>query len=38
MGRGDRRTKKGKISSGSFGIIRPQKVKKETTAKKADKK
>jgi 30S ribosomal protein S31 len=28
MGRGDKRTKKGKISKGSFGRLRPAKVKK----------
>ncbi|MGB1205872.1 MAG: 30S ribosomal protein THX [Chitinophagales bacterium] len=28
MGRGDKRTKKGKIYSGSFGNIRPKKSKK----------
>ena len=28
MGRGDRRTRKGKIYSGSFGNIRPKKDKK----------
>jgi 30S ribosomal protein S31 len=41
MGRGDRRTTKGKISAGSFGNSRPQKVKKAvaaTTTKAADKK
>ncbi|MEY2829546.1 MAG: ribosomal protein Thx [Bacteroidota bacterium] len=40
MGRGDRRTTKGKISAGSFGISRPQKVKKAaaTATKAADKK
>lgn len=32
MGRGDNRTKKGKIFSGSFGVVRPAKTKK---AKKA---
>lgn len=37
MGRGDKRTKRGKISIGSFGRLRPAKTKK-TTAKKADKK
>lgn len=37
MGRGDKRTKRGKISMGSFGKIRPAKVKKNTIAK-ADKK
>jgi 30S ribosomal protein S31 len=42
MGRGDKRTKKGKISSGTFGVSRPDKVKKavpaqaeKATAKKA---
>jgi 30S ribosomal protein S31 len=44
MGRGDRRTTKGKISAGSFGISRPQKVKviaappKEKAAKSTKKK
>lgn len=33
MGRGDKRTKKGKISAKSYGKSRPQKVKK--TAPKA---
>jgi 30S ribosomal protein S31 len=28
MGRGDKRTKKGKISKGSFGRLRPAKTKK----------
>ena len=38
MGRGDKRTKKGKIFAGSFGNSRPHKVKKETTStKKASK-
>lgn len=32
MGRGDKRTRKGKIFKGSFGNSRPQKVKKTTTA------
>lgn len=35
MGRGDKRTKKGKIFAGSFGVSRPHKVKK-STAPKAD--
>jgi len=35
MGRGDKRTKRGKISMGSFGKSRPAKIKKAT---KADKK
>ncbi|NCX95944.1 MAG: 30S ribosomal protein THX [Chitinophagia bacterium] len=30
MGRGDKRTKKGKISAGSFGKLRPAKVRKNT--------
>lgn len=34
MGRGDIKTKKGKISSGSFGKSRPAKVKKKVAAKK----
>lgn len=34
MGRGDKRTKKGKISIGSFGKSRPAKVKKATKAAK----
>jgi 30S ribosomal protein S31 len=41
MGRGDRRTKKGKIFAGSFGNARPQKDAKvvvvKTTEKKAKK-
>lgn len=36
MGRGDNRTKKGKIANGSFGVIRSAKTKKVTTAKKAN--
>lgn len=35
MGRGDKRTKKGKITLGSFGKSRPH---KKTIVKKADKK
>lgn len=40
MGRGDKRTKKGKIFAGSFGNSRPQRTKVDTTpkAKKAEKK
>lgn len=40
MGRGDKRTKRGKISMGSFGKVRPARVAKPTTteAPKADKK
>ena len=42
MGRGDRKTKKGKIFKGSYGVVRPRKSdspiivskKKETTATK----
>jgi 30S ribosomal protein S31 len=36
MGRGDKRTKRGKISSGTFGKSRPAKIKKATA--KAEKK
>jgi 30S ribosomal protein S31 len=36
MGRGDNRTKKGKITNGTFGVSRPDKVKK-TTEPKAEK-
>ncbi len=37
MGRGDRRTKKGKITAGSYGISRPHvsPAKKKAAAKKA---
>ena len=34
MGRGDKRTRKGKIFAGSFGKTRPQGKKKTTTSKK----
>lgn len=37
MGRGDIKTKKGKISNGSFGKSRPAKTKKATAAKAAAK-
>jgi 30S ribosomal protein S31 len=33
MGRGDKRTKRGKISKGSFGRLRPARAAKKTTAK-----
>ena len=33
MGRGDKRTKRGKISSGTFGKSRPARIAKKTTAK-----
>ncbi|MEO5647100.1 MAG: 30S ribosomal protein THX [Chitinophagaceae bacterium] len=33
MGRGDKKTKKGKIFKGSFGKIRPAKAVKSTAAK-----
>jgi 30S ribosomal protein S31 len=33
MGRGDKRTKRGKIFAGSFGKTRPQGKKKNTAAK-----
>ncbi len=32
MGRGDKKTRKGKIFAGSFGKSRPHKVKKTTVA------
>jgi 30S ribosomal protein S31 len=35
MGRGDKRTKRGKISSGTFGKCRPARIKKAKTEKKA---
>ena len=31
MGRGDKRTKRGKITIGSFGKVRPARLKKATT-------
>ncbi len=34
MGRGDKKTKKGKISQGSFGVSRPANPKKKAAAKK----
>ncbi len=35
MGKGDKKTKRGKISKGTFGVSRPKKVKqKEQTSKK----
>jgi 30S ribosomal protein S31 len=34
MGRGDKKTKKGKIFKGSFGKSRPARVKKATAPKK----
>jgi 30S ribosomal protein S31 len=33
MGRGDKRTKKGKISSGTFGKARPARVAKKVAVK-----
>lgn len=33
MGRGDNRTKKGKISSGTYGVSRPAKAKKAEAPK-----
>ncbi len=38
MGRGDKRTKRGKISMGSFGKTRPAKIAVKATAKKEEKK
>jgi 30S ribosomal protein S31 len=37
MGRGDNRTKKGKITNGTFGVSRPDKVKKTNAADKTAK-
>ncbi len=36
MGRGDKKTKKGKIAQGSFGKSRPAKPAKKAPAKKKD--
>ena len=33
MGRGDKRTRRGKITIGSFGKLRPARVAKKATAK-----
>jgi 30S ribosomal protein S31 len=38
MGKGDKKTKKGKIFKGSFGKSRPANVVKKTTAKEKDNK
>jgi 30S ribosomal protein S31 len=38
MGRGDKRTKKGKITIGSFGKLRPARAAKKAAAPKTDKK
>ncbi len=35
MGKGDKRTKKGKIIMGTFGVSRPARPKKKKTEKKA---
>ncbi len=35
MGRGDKKTRRGKISKGSFGKSRPAKPKKKTAKKKS---
>ena len=32
MGRGDKKTKRGKISMGTYGVVRPARDKKATTA------
>lgn len=37
MGRGDKRTKKGKTFKGSFGVSRPRKAEKPAVAPKAKK-
>lgn len=36
MGKGDKRTRRGKIFAGSYGKTRPKSVKKNTAAKAAD--
>ena len=38
MGRGDKRTKRGKITIGSFGKVRPARKEKPATDKKEEKK
>lgn len=38
MGRGDKRSKKGKISQGSYGVSRPHKVKKDISPVKKEEK
>ena len=38
MGKGDKKSKRGKIHIGSFGVKRPRKTAKKATPKKADKK
>ncbi|MHB1921141.1 MAG: 30S ribosomal protein THX [Chitinophagaceae bacterium] len=38
MGKGDIKSKKGKINKGSFGNVRPARPKKKTSEKKTDKK
>ena len=38
MGRGDKKTKKGKIFKGSFGKSRPAKITKKSVVKKESKK
>jgi len=37
MGKGDKKTKKGKITNGSYGVVRPKKTKKVTEPKKDQK-
>ena len=37
MGKGDKKTKRGKIVKGSHGVIRPKKKKKKADSKKGDK-
>lgn len=37
MGRGDKRTRKGKITIGSFGKVRPARIRKATAESKAKK-
>ena len=37
MGKGDKKTKRGKIVKGSYGVVRPKKRKKKEEPKKAEK-
>ncbi len=37
MGKGDKKTRKGKITIGTFGVRRPKKVKKKIVVRKAKK-
>ncbi len=37
MGRGDKKTRKGKIAMGSYGVLRPKKTSSETATEKKKK-